>query len=381
MTAKLPGRFRQFLAPAASDRNETPVSQNRRPWVLVFAAAVVIAPSCGGDDGGGAENVTASPSAVTPANAEPTTTSEVSAESTTVGDAMATTTEAMSGTVAPEGSARDRRPYEVEVRTVTFVDESRPTSPPAGEQIPSRTLETALYLPVSDEPVPLIIFSHGLLGHPSKFERLMTAWATAGYAVAAPSFPLTNDTVEGENVLAADLVNQPADVVFVLDQLLGGELAPRFDPDRLGAAGLSLGGATTYMAAIDESTLDPRFRAAIVMAALTVGDTFLPADLPVMVMHGELDPLVPIDSARATYAVLHEPTYFVTLLGALHPEPFEDEEDNTIFPDRERFHPIVDAATVAFWDTYLLADPAAEPEIGAAAEAEGISTFESRAGS
>ncbi len=341
----------------------------------MLAAVVLIAPSCGGD----AEDVTASPSAITAANAEPTTTSGAGAGSTTIGDAVATTTEATSGTGAPEGSARDRRPYEVEVSTVTFVDDSRPTSPPAGEQIPSRTLETALYIPVSDERAPLIIFSHGLLGHPSKFERLMTSWATAGYAVAAPAFPLTNDTVAGENVLAADLVNQPADVVFVLDQLLSGELADRFDPERVGAAGLSLGGATTYMAAIDESTRDPRFRAAIVMAALTVGDTFVPADMPVMVMHGELDPLVPIDSARATYAVLEEPAYFVTLLGALHPEPFEDEEDNTAFPDRERFHPIVDAATVAFWDTYLRADPAAEPEIGAAAEAAGISTFEGRA--
>ena len=43
-------------------------------------------------------------------------------------------------------------------------------------------------------------------------------------------------------------------------------------------------------------------------------------------------------------------------------------------------HPVVDAATTAFWDTYLLPDPSAEPTIRGAADVAGVTKFASNAG-
>jgi len=98
-------------------------------------------------------------------------------------------------------------------------------------------------------PFPLIVFAHGFAGHPDKFTKLFAAWAAGGYVVAAPAFPLTNDhvTIDG-----GDAVNQPADVSFVLDEVLalgkrrGSRLFHAVKRSRIGAAGLSLGGVTTY---------------------------------------------------------------------------------------------------------------------------------------
>jgi hypothetical protein len=95
-------------------------------------------------------------------------------------------------------------------------------------------------------------------------------------------------------------------------------------------------------------------------------------------MHGELDPVMPIGLATSTEALLTPPSYMVTLLGAFHAEAFEDEDANIVFPDRERYHPVVDSTTLAFWDTYLLADPTVEGDIRAAADRPGISTITAR---
>jgi predicted dienelactone hydrolase len=69
----------------------------------------------------------------------------------------------------------------VTIRSLPLVDEGR-----------GRTLTTTLYVPDGvDEQRPLIVYGHGFDGHPRKFTKLLGAWASAGYVVAAPTFPLT----------------------------------------------------------------------------------------------------------------------------------------------------------------------------------------------
>jgi predicted dienelactone hydrolase len=258
---------------------------------------------------------------------------------------------------------------EASITTLTFVDESRPTPATAesGES-PERTLETWLYLPAADQPAPLIIFSHGMAGHPTKFERMHTAWRDAGYAVAAPAFPLTNDQITGGSLDAADVVNQPGDVVFVLDQLLAmngdknSDLFGRFDPEQLAAAGLSLGGMTTYAAAVDEPTRDGRFKAAIIQAGLIPnGDFVAPTDLPVLVMHGSADPALDHALALSSFESLNAPKIFVSMVDAWHADQFEDPE-NALTEKALEFHPLVDRTTTLFWDAYLRSEPTASPE-------------------
>jgi dienelactone hydrolase len=306
----------------------------------------------------------------------------------TVRGSATTTASATTGAVVAATTTQTSEPPAESVQTLRLVDGSRPT--PAGtetDELPERTLETWLYLPEDRGPAPLIIFSHGLSGHPTKFERMHTAWQQAGFAVASPAFPLTNDQAEGGGSDARDLENQPRDVIFVLDELLAmnldesSELFGRFDPDQIGAAGLSLGGVTTYVAAVDDSTRDPRFDAVIIQSSLIApGDFTPPSGLPVMIMHGSADPVIAQSQAESAYDRLGPPKIFVSMTDAWHADQFEDR-DLALTPKALEFHTLVDESTTLFWDAYLSAEPTATgDEVVAAASNEDLTVVESDLG-
>jgi len=220
--------------------------------------------------------------------------------------------------------------------TLDLVDASRPTE--AGAGMPhqdQRLLPTDVYLPAGSGPFPFVAFAHGLNGHPRKFTQLLTAWAEAGYAVAAPAFPLSNDEVPGEATWT-DLGNQPGDISFVIDEMLAANEDPAspvygaIDPERIGVAGLSLGGATTYGVAFNDCCLDERPIAAMVLdgARLTVGGEFdFSRGLPLMIVHADEDFALPYADAVAAYAESAPPKWFVTLHEFAHASPFENDPD------------------------------------------------------
>ncbi len=294
-------------------------------------------------------------------------------------------TSASDPTTPTTADLRAGRPYGVTTTTVTFVDTSRPTPEGAGGPAePSRTLEVWLTLPDVDGPVPLVVFSHGMAGHPRKFEQLARSWAEAGYAVAAPAFPRSNGDLPNAFSNIYDVVNQPADVSFLLDQLIAASadgsstLAGRFDPERIGAAGLSAGGFTTYRVAVDADTRDPRIKAAMVMSAagntLAATDLVAPDAVPVMILHGDRDPLIAPASVVATYDALGPPRYLITLLGAGHAGAFEDQED-ALEPKVAGQDELIRLATIAFWDRYLLGSQEAGQELVDAAGSSTLVTF------
>ena len=51
--------------------------------------------------------------------------------------------------------------------------------------------------------------SHGLTGHPDEYAETVPGWASDGFVVAAPAFPLTNREVPGAGGNVTD-VGQPA---------------------------------------------------------------------------------------------------------------------------------------------------------------------------
>ena len=225
-------------------------------------------------------------------------------------------------------------PLDVDVRTETFVDTSRPT--PAGAETPAsdaRTLVTRIALPTSGGPYPLVVLSQGLTGHPDEFTDTVPAWATDGFVVASPAFPLTNREVPGAGANVGDVVNQPGDVSFVIDQVLAAnddpasELYRLVDPDAIGVVGHSLGGATTWAVSFNTATRDPRIDSTVIFAGLTLdmpGGRFeLGSGTPLLVLHGDADP-IPLDSDRAAYEQATSPKWFVTLLGGDHVPPFTD---------------------------------------------------------
>ena len=162
---------------------------------------------------------------------------------------------------------------------------------------------------------------------------------------------------------------------FVLDQLLGGTYARRIDRSRIGVAGLSLGGGTTWALISDRCCVEHRFRAAIVMDGNRFGfgpKTFVRTTIPLLVFHIRTDIALPFTAARAAYAQASPPKYFVTIFQGVHPEPFEDTPSTA--------DEMVQRSTMMFWRAYLEGDAPARGEIVASATAAGISSAEAKTG-
>ncbi len=287
--------------------------------------------------------------------------------------------EAVSDDPVAEVTTTTTAPTRTEMTTFTLdlVDPSRPTE--AGAGMPhrdERMLPTDVYLPAGTGPFPFVAFAHGLNGHPRKFTQLLSAWAEAGYAVAAPTFPLSNDEVPGEATWT-DLGNQPGDISFVIDELLAANEDPAspvygaIDPERIGVAGLSLGGATTYGVAFNDCCLDERPIAAMILdgARLTVGGEFdFSRGLPLMIVHADEDFALPYEDAVEAYAESATPKWFVTLHEFAHASPFENDPDPA--------DDLVTASTIAFWDLYLSGDADAEQRLVDAIVPADLATLE-----
>ena len=187
-----------------------------------------------------------------------------------------------------------------------LVDRSRPAVDPFGERsAPTRSLPTELYLPAGAGRHPLIVFAPGFGGDPSKFTDLFTHWSDAGFAVASPRFPVTYTGADGSTLgRATDFREQPADLSFVLDHVLASTYRDRIDAHRIGAAGLSLGGVTTWGWIANTCCRDDRLRAAIVMDGNQFAfpnGTYVDNPVPVLVYHADHDPALPFANARAAY--------------------------------------------------------------------------------
>jgi len=229
----------------------------------------------------------------------------------------------------------------------TFVDPSRSTSHPSGVVEPRRTLVTALYRPTRKGRFPLIVFAHGLAGHPRKFTKLFAAWAEAGYVIAAPTFPLTNDRAP---MNVADLANQPGDVSFVLGEVLalaaerGSPLFRALKRKRIGAAGLSLGGITTYQVVYGDCCRDARITAAMVLNTVRPG-VVIDGHVPLLIAHSDTDPLLPYAPAREAFDQAPPPVWLHTFYGASHATQWED----TVTP----YDAVAERVTRDFWDVTL----------------------------
>ncbi len=134
-----------------------------------------------------------------------------------------------------------------------------------------RTLDTTVRYPTTGGPYPLIVFAHGFALTPVTYGVLLSAWARAGYVVAAPWFPLEKANAPG-GPKESDLINEPNDISFVISRLLtlngrlGGVLAGRIDPTKIAVAGHSDGGVAALAVAYGRHLRDRRLRAAIVMS-------------------------------------------------------------------------------------------------------------------
>jgi dienelactone hydrolase len=231
---------------------------------------------------------------------------------------------------------------------------------------------TTIYRPNGTGPFPLIVFSHGLDGHPAKFTKLFSAWADAGFAIAAPAFPLTNNHAANPNSNVGDVGQQPADVSFVLDNVLalarkpGSRLFHAIDEGRIGAGGLSLGGLTTYWLVYRACCRDQRIGAAAVLDGIR-SDERIDGHVPLLIAHSDTDPTLPYSSALEAFNAASAPVWFVTLHGAAHASQWEDD----ITP----FDHIAERITIDFWDATLNRNPQAFARLQRDATVPGLSSI------
>jgi len=242
-----------------------------------------------------------------------------------------------------------RNTFAVGERHETYVDDSRATEANGDfSGAPDRTLETVIWYPasgdatVSDEvtesvadapidsasgPYPLILMSHGWTANPAVYQTLGRTWASAGYVVAAPAYPLSNTNAPGGPIIG-DVDNQPADASFVIDQVLADtELGAVIDDEHIGAAGHSLGAITTFGLVYADCCGDDRIDAAIPMSGIAGlvddgSDYFAGAPIPLLVVHGTDDTTVPYSSSVDAYAKAKTPKAFVTFTGGDHIWPY-----------------------------------------------------------
>lgn len=249
----------------------------------------------------------------------------------------------------------------------TFVDASRDTRPNGSfAGAPQRALATRLWLaptalarPACDgERCALVVLAHGFGGSTARFDAIARRLAAAGYVVAAPAFPLTNENAPGGHFTAfGDVVSQPADVSFVIDEVLALDADPssllheRVDERRIAVLGHSLGGATAVAATRSDCCRDERIGAVVLLApasfivAGTFGGAVANAGPPTLTIVGTGDPLVTPASVASFVTAIEPPKVYVELQGGNHVFIIEATDDY-LDPLLER----TAAMTVAFLD-------------------------------
>ena len=200
-------------------------------------------------------------------------------------------------------------------------------------------------------PFPLVVFGHGYDSTPQVYARLLQAWARAGFVVAAPVFPRSNENAPG-GPDESDIVNQPADMSFVITQMLAasaanhGILSGLIDPHEVAVAGQSDGAATALADAYDTRYLDPRVDAAVILSGAEVmpGAYFHGRNPPLLATQGTADKVNLPKYTYQFFRAAHTPKFLLRLLGARHIGPYTSEQPQL---------GVVERVTVAFLDRYL----------------------------
>ena len=258
-----------------------------------------------------------------------------------------------------ESTSRGASSYAVRTVVVTLYDPAR-----------DRTMTVTVYAPDADGAFPLVVMVHGFAAAASDYEALDTQLAAAGYVVAAPDFPRSSRAATTSP--SRDIVEQAADVSFVLDQLLTPETVPTALLGSIGdgpvaVMGPSDGGVTAAGIAFNSAATDPRIGAAVVMSGGAFGFSgswFTGESTPaLLVLHGTADEVNPFAASQSLFDRATGAKWFVAVDGGSHTGPFTGPIDGDASVSE------VGALIAGFLDAYLEGDAVAAAQLPALADA------------
>jgi predicted dienelactone hydrolase len=304
----------------------------------------------------------------------------------------------------------DPGPYAVETLLGAWHDETR------DRDVPYKIY----YAPEASGARPVVVFSHGLGGSREGAAYLGEHLASYGYVAVHIQHPGSDASVWAGMTDRAEIIkalvaatkdvrviaDRFKDVPFALDQLTAmnaaeGRLKGRIDLARLGMSGHSFGAVSTLVAAGQKmgrraqfQFKEPRFRAAIAyspnkpMGPGDLADLYADMQLPILHFTGTedrnpLDPDQPASDRQIPFRNIPAPGQYLIVIDGGDHILFggKDRRDGTAKPDDDLDHRLILEASIAFWDAYLLDDPAARAWLrdgGAQAELGAEATLEMR---
>src|SRR6202521_1034507 len=153
-----------------------------------------------------------------------------------------------------------------------------------------------------DGPVPAVIALHGAGGDVSSMERYATVLAAEGFAVYLLHY------FDRTGVEPADLQsmkrNFPLWMKTLWDAISFIETQPQVDRERIALLGFSLG---AYLS-VANSAIDPRVKAVVEFFGGMPKEMrfFMRRLCPVLILHGEADPTVPVEEAYQLQKLLEK---------------------------------------------------------------------------
>jgi fermentation-respiration switch protein FrsA (DUF1100 family) len=327
------------------------ISAARISWLIAVLglAALALVSGCAGHP---------QPAAATPSRPDTAKPARQDTAQPAGQDTSAPATPAPGGTI-PVGTAGT---YPVGERYVTFLEPAHVG--PTGEGLGQRSILTEIWYPQAPGwagsgpalgPFPLIMFAPGFMQCGTTYSDLLQAWASAGYVVAVVNFPRTDCQV-GSAAYEPDLVNQPADMSYVLGRLLALSARPHqfftglLDRGEVAAAGQSDGGDTVAALAANACCTDHRLAAVAVLSGAEwppMPGRYFPGGAPPMLfVQGSADTINPPWTSVQLYTADTGSTrYYLDLFGADHMIPYTGTNPTEL---------LVARVTLAFFNRYVL---------------------------
>ena len=200
-----------------------------------------------------------------------------------------------------------------------LVDVTRPVVDAGVVLAVQRNLPTYVWTPAGRGPFPLVVFVHGYDTGPLDYQRFCSTLASAGYVVAAPSFP-QEDPARGFPLDETHLADEARDVTFVITSLINVGAAP-VARSRIAVVGHSDGADVALLVGYGSGSVDPRVGAVVADAPDPMSVPPVASDVPLLLVQGTADSVVPYSDSRTVYGQVDAPVFYVSLIGADHLPP------------------------------------------------------------